>query len=98
MDGIRPQSEGPQRRLPDFGSLRLSGPGGNSPSGRALAFLLEEEMTTLHDLLDQGASMSTSSHSFPSASVEKLDRRVFLEGTCQIAIGAAASLVGSKWG
>ena len=42
--------------------------------------------------------MSTSSHTFPSSPVQKLDRRVFLEGTCQIAIGAAASLVGSAWG
>jgi para-nitrobenzyl esterase len=42
--------------------------------------------------------MSTRRNSFLPTLSEKQDRRAFLEGTCQIALGAAASIVGSQWG
>ena len=44
-------------------------------------------------LLNQGDTMNISRYSFSSATSKGLNRRVFLQGTCQFAAGAAASLV-----
>jgi para-nitrobenzyl esterase len=41
--------------------------------------------------------MNENTYSFSSAASKDLSRRVFLQGTCQFAAGAVASLVGSPW-
>ena len=42
--------------------------------------------------------MNTTKHAFLSSRLDRQDRRAFLQGSCQIAAGAAVSLVGFPWG